>query len=65
MREIIWSVELEATLWADDTFNGTYEECVQYCSENDYKIDGNEARLSKLLVEDGCVLQTLEIVEEL
>lgn len=65
MREKMWSVELEGNSWNDDTFNGTYEECIEYCQEQNYKIDGQDARLAKILVEDGCVLEVLEIVEEL
>ncbi|MDL2302610.1 hypothetical protein LJC58_09720 [Lachnospiraceae bacterium OttesenSCG-928-D06] len=65
MQETTWSVEIEGNSWGDDTFNGTYDECVAYCKEYDYKIDGVVARLAKILVEDGCVAETLEIVEEL
>ncbi len=64
MREELWSVELEGNSWNDDTFNGSYKECVQYCEKYDYKI-GQDARLAKILVEDGCVIEVLEIVEEL
>ncbi len=65
MKEM-WSVELEATLWSDDIFNGTYEECVDYCKQNNYEIDGSNARLAKILVDDdGCVAETLDIVDEL
>ena len=48
MRKEIWSVELEATLWTDDTFIGTYEECVEWCKKNDYRIDGKERPLESL-----------------
>lgn len=65
MREEMWSVELEGNSWNDDTFNGTYEECVDYCKEYDYTVDGDEARIAKILVEDGCVIEVLELVEEL
>lgn len=65
MREELWSVELEGNSWNDDTFNGTFEECTEYCKEYDYKVDGEEARIAKILVEDSCVLEVLEIVEEL
>lgn len=60
-----WSVELEANMWNDDTFNGTFEECVEYCKENDYKIDGKEARLAEIEIEDNCVVDTYQIVEEI
>ena len=65
MRKEIWSVELEATLWTDDTFIGTYEECVEWCKKNDYRIDGKEARLARLLTENDYVLESLEIVDDL
>nr|DAO65198.1 MAG TPA: hypothetical protein [Caudoviricetes sp.] len=62
----LWSVELEGNMWNDDTFNGTFDECVEYCEEYNYLIDGKEARLAKILVdENGCVLEALEIVNEL
>ena len=62
----VWSVELEANNWDDDLFNGTFEECVKYCEERDYKVDGEEARLAKLqLNEDGSVAECLEIVDEI
>lgn len=64
MKEI-WSVELEGNSWNDDTFNGTYEECVKYCEEADYRIDGKEARLAKVLIDGNYVVECLEIVEEL
>lgn len=59
-----WSVQLEGTLWTDDTFNGTFEECVEYCKDNGYKI-GAGARLAEIEVnEDGCATYTYQIVEE-
>lgn len=62
----LWSVELEGNMWNDDTFNGTFDECVEYCEEYNYLIDGKEVRLAKILVdENGCVLEVLEIVNEL
>lgn len=62
----LWSVELEGNMWNDDTFNGTFDECVEYCKKYNYLIDGKEARLAKILVdENGCVLEALEIVNEL
>ena len=63
MREITWSVEL-APDYADDTFNGTYEECIEYCKEKNYEV-GTDCQLVKILVEDGCVLEALEIVTEI
>lgn len=48
-----WSVELEANMWNDDTFNGTFEECVAYCDAKGYDIDGEEARIARIDTEDG------------
>lgn len=62
----IWSVELETNSWNNDIFNGTFEECVEYCRENDYTIDGIHARLAEIEVdEDGCWTYCYDIVEEL
>lgn len=65
MKKVMWSVELEGNSWNDDSFNGSYEECVDYCNRFGYKVDGQEARLARVLIEDDCVIDTLEIVEEL
>lgn len=48
-----WSVQLEATSYNDDTCNGTFEECLEYCIESDFKIDGVECRLAEIEVENG------------
>ena len=62
----IWSVELEGNMWNDDSFNGTFEECIEYCKEKDYKIDGKEARLAEIMVDDkNCVIDTIQIVEKI
>ena len=62
----IWSVELERNMWNDDSFNGTFEECIEYCKEKDYKIDGKEARLAEIVVDDkNCVIDTIQIVEKI
>lgn len=61
----LWSVELDANSWNDDLFNGTYDECVQYCEEHNYKIDGEECRLAEIEVDErGCVVDTYNIVTE-
>lgn len=66
MKKVIWSVELESCNWNDDIFSGSYAECVEFCSERGYEIDGKTGRLAKILVdEDGCVLEVLEIMEDL
>lgn len=46
-----WSVQLEGTLWTDDTYNGTFEECVEYCKNNGYQI-GAGARLAEIEVRE-------------
>ena len=62
----LWSVETEANSWNDDEFNGTFDECVQYCKVNDYKIDGEFARLAEIEVDErGCVIDTYRIVEDI
>ena len=62
----IWSVEHNANSWDDDMFNGTFDECVEYCKENNYKIDGVECRLAEIgLDERGCVVETYNIVNEI
>ena len=62
MEKIIWSVEL-SPYYDDDTFNGTFDECVEYCRDMEYII-GKDCRLAKILVnEEGCFLETLEIYE--
>ena len=57
-----WSVELEANSWNDDTFIGSFEECIEYCKKYDYKLDGKEARLAEVEVEDGCIVFTYDII---
>lgn len=59
----MWSVELEATQFADDTFNGTYDECVSYLHDHGYS--EQDARLAQIEVDSsGYVVETLEIVED-
>lgn len=65
MRETMWSVQLEANSWNDDYYNGTYDECVNYCKKYKHTIDGQECRLAKILIEDGLAIEVLEIVDEL
>ena len=48
MEKIIWSVEL-SPYYDDDTFNGTFDECVEYCRDMEYII-GKDCRLAKILV---------------
>ena len=49
----IWSVELRDNLWNDDTYTGTFDECVAYCDKKGYDIDGVEARLAEIDSDDG------------
>ena len=57
---IFYSVELEANMWNDDTFCGTYEECVEYLKEHNYT--QAEARIVKF-EDDGDPLVT-EIIKD-
>lgn len=60
MKKIVWSVELSPH-YDDDTFNGTFDECVKYCRDMGYSI-GKDCQLAKILVdEEGCFRETLEI----
>ena len=59
-----WSVELRANLWNDDTFTGTFEECVEYCNEKGYAIDGEEARIAEIDTEDGYCYHVVYSCEE-
>ena len=59
MKKIVWSVEL-SPYYDDDTFNGTFDECIEYCRNMGYSI-GKDCQLAKILTEDGCFLETLEI----
>lgn len=62
----MWSVQTESNSWNDDLFNGTYNQCVKYCKEHDYKIDGSECRLAEIVIDKrGCVVDTLRIVDEI
>lgn len=60
-----YSVEIEQNSYMDDLFNGTYEECVEYITENGYSREENDVRIAKIAVdEDECVAETLEIITE-
>lgn len=65
MNRQIWSVQI-ANDWMNDTFNGTREECIEWCRKNDYKIDGKDARIAKILIdENGLWLEDLEYIDDL
>lgn len=53
--KILWSVELSDNSFSDDTFNGTFMECVDYCFEHGYIINGVDARLAQILVRNNVV----------
>ena len=59
-KEVVWSVELEVNSWCDDTFIGTFDECVSYCLDNNYMLNGVVARLAKIVLVDGLVEDTLD-----
>lgn len=59
----IWSVELRDNLWNDDTYTGTFEECIAYCDQNGYDIDGEEARIAEIDSEDGYCYHIVYICE--
>ena len=59
-----YSVELYATLYADDLFNGTLEECREYIAKHGYTKEEDDVRIAKILVdEDECVAECLDIIE--
>ena len=60
-----YSVEIEATGYEDDLFNGTFEECVKYCEEHDYTKENSNVRIAEIEVdEDGCCTYCYDIIEE-
>jgi len=60
-----YSVETEPSSYMDDLFNGTFEECIEYCKEHDYTPENCGARIAKILVDDeGSVAETLDIIED-
>ena len=61
----IYSVEI-APDFNDDTFTGTFDECKKYLQDckKDYGYDIiKNARIAKILEENGIVIETLEIFE--
>ena len=55
-----WSVETEENYWNDDLFNGTLEECIEYCKEKDIKVDGENARIMKRCLDENGVIDLWE-----
>lgn len=60
-----YSVEIKDTMYTDDIFNGSFEECVEYINENEYTKEENGVRIAKVLVdEDNTVIECVEIITE-
>ena len=60
----IYSVEIKDTMYADDIFNGSFEECVEYIKEKGYTKE-NDVRIAKIIVdEDNTVIECVEIITE-
>ena len=60
-----YSVEIEQTMYADDLFNGSFEECIEYIKEKELTKEENDVRIAKILVdEDNTVAECLEIITE-
>ena len=61
----IYSVEIKDTMYTDDIFNGSFEECVEYINENEYTKEENDARIAKVIIdEDNTVIECVEIITE-
>lgn len=61
-----WSVETEENDWNDDLFNGTLEECIEYCKSKNINVDGSNARIAKIcLDENGCVDFWEELIDDI
>lgn len=66
MTKRAWSVELESNAWQDDAFNCTVNECIRYCQERNITIDGINARLAEVEIDnDGCITYCFNIVNSL
>ena len=61
----IYSVEIKDTMYTDDIFNGSFEECVDYINENEYTKEDNDVRIAKVIIdEDNTVIECVEIITE-
>lgn len=61
----IYSVEIKDTMYTDDIFNGSFEECVEYINENEYTKEENDVRIAKVIIdEDNTVIECVEIITE-
>lgn len=47
-----WSVETEGNDWNDDLFNGSLEECIEYCKDKNINVDGSNARIAKICLDE-------------
>lgn len=62
---LVWSVELKANSYADDTYCGTFEDCIKYCWDHKHPLDGINARLALIETDDmGRVIDTLKFYSE-
>lgn len=60
MNNVIWSVQTRENSFNDDLFNGTLQECYDYCELNDIEMGYFGARIAQILVdEEGYFLETL------
>lgn len=60
-----YSVEIEQNGYEDDLFNGTFEECVEYCKKHDYTRENSDVRIAEIEVdEDGYWTYCYEIITE-
>lgn len=60
-----YSVEIKDTMYTDDIFNGSFEECVEYIKENEYTKEENDVRIAKVIIdEDNTVIECVEIITE-
>ena len=64
MTNRIYSVEIKENNYNDDLFNGTFEECVDYIERNGYTRENSDVRIAEIEVEDGCVIDCLDIITE-
>ena len=60
-----YSVEIKDTMYTDDIFNGSFEECIEYIKENEYTKEENDVRIAKVIIdEDNTVIECVEIITE-
>lgn len=48
-----WSVETEENDWNDDLFNGSLKECIEYCKDKNINVDGSNARIAKICLDEN------------